>query len=78
MNLDSVIDRILQDIQTELDGAEYSRRIGNIPLAYFSEGYADGLRKALRYIEILQETEKTAMPASTAADPLEKGDNDLQ
>jgi len=78
MDLGVIIDKICRDMQHEFDCADALRSAEKLPLACYCEGVADGLRKALCYIEILQRTEKAAMPASTAADPLEKGDNDLQ
>lgn len=75
MDLGVIIDKICTDIQHEFDCADNLRSPEKLPLACYSEGVADGLRKALCYLEILQRTEKAAMPASTAADPLEKGDN---
>lgn len=75
MDLGVIIDKICADIQHEFDYSDALRSEENLPLACYCNGVADGLRKALCYIEILRETVKAAMPASTAADPLEKGDN---
>ena len=76
MDLGVIIDKICDDIQHECDCADGLRENGDLLLAYFCDGVADGLRKALRYIDILVDTEKAAMPASTAADPQKETNND--
>ncbi len=58
MCLDEVIDAICRALQEELDGAQYHHQQGHTLLAWFSEGYADGLRKALQYIEMYREPKK--------------------
>lgn len=57
------------DICTQKTGATMFREKGNLPMAYYMDGYADGLILALRYMEQMDKKE-AAMPASTAANPL--------
>lgn len=69
MDLNAVIDEISESLQDKADAAQMHRGNGNISLALYLDGFSDGLHYALRLIDILQETKKAAMPASTAADP---------
>lgn len=76
MDLGQIIDMICDDMQHESDCAT-ELRDQNPLFAAYRDGVTDGLRRAMVYLELIEANKKAAMPASTAADPLEKGDNDL-
>lgn len=71
MDLKCVMDRLYEDCAAEMDTASSYRDSGDVELAHFFEGRADGLRQATLLLEIMECTnkKKTAMPASTAATP---------
>lgn len=78
VGLEQIQELISEDLQHESDRAIELRDQCPV-MASYREGVADGLHRAMVYLDLLaQENKKAAMPASTAADPLEKGDNDLQ
>ena len=66
---------ICSDMEQEVECAN-SLRCQSPVLAAFREGVSEGLRRAMMYLDLIAlENKKAAMPASTAAAPLEKGDN---
>lgn len=77
MDLGQIVDMICDDMQHESDCADELRSQSPIAAAY-RDGTADGLRRALVYLELGEANKKAAMPASTAADPLRKETNYLQ
>lgn len=75
--MDECIDLITEDVQHSYDCA-MSLQEKNPTVAAYLNGVADGMRRALVYLELLEASKKAAMPASTAADPLRKETNNLQ
>lgn len=75
MGIEDILDMLGEDIQHESDIAVGLRE--DCPLmASYREGVAAGLHRAMEYLDLLVlDNKKAAMPASTTADPLEKGDN---
>lgn len=81
MDLVDIIDKLCADVDAEAEGAAQFRDKSNLIMSYYCEGVCDGMHRAMRYIEMLRDQQaaecmkKAAMPASTAADPLEEGDS---
>jgi len=75
MKFEQIQEIICEDMEQETECANALRNQSPV-LASFREGVAEGLRRAMVYWDLAAvENKKAAMPASTAADPLEKGDN---
>lgn len=74
MEFERIQEMICNDMEQETECANELRAHSPV-LASFREGVAEGLRRAMVYWDLAAlENKKAAMPASTAADPLEKGD----
>lgn len=77
MDLEQIQELISEDLQHESDRVIELRDQCPV-MASYREGVADGLHRAMVYLDLLVlENKKAAMPASTAVDPLRK-DTDLQ
>lgn len=71
MDLEQLQELICKDMEQEYESANELRE-QSPALASYREGVADGLHRAMVYLDLLvQENKKAAMPASTAVDPLE-------
>lgn len=72
MGLEQIQELISEDLQHESDRAIELRDQCPV-MASYREGVADGLHRAMVYLDLLVlENKKAAMPASTAVDPLEE------
>lgn len=75
MEFEQIQELLCRDMEQELESASELRE-QSPALASYREGVAAGLSRAMMYLDLVAlDNKKAAMPASTAADPLEKGDN---